>query len=226
MFNKKTQNYHFLLESVLDPVTCFLLYSDKLNPKRQDLWQKPRRNITGDEEYWYENAAVGKDVLSNVMKQLSIDAELSKVYTNHCIRSTVVTKLDREGFEARHIMATTGHKSETSIKSYTSKCPSNKRREMSDCLADPFVNKRHKNTSSTVSKPPDENKNSDVKEEPNFELEEIDLPDDQIIAILTQIEKENAELMDEKNAEKPKDTPKKCHNLQQVQYSQYQMLQM
>ena len=84
---------------MLDPVTCYLLYVDKLHPKRQDLWQKPKRNLEGTEDYWHENSAVGKDILSNVMKQLSIDAQLSKIYTNHCIRSTVVTKLDKEGFE-------------------------------------------------------------------------------------------------------------------------------
>ena len=49
-----------------------------------------------------------------------------------------MTKLDTEGFEARHIMAVSSHKSEQSIKSYAAKCPENKRKEMFDALAQPF----------------------------------------------------------------------------------------
>ena len=98
-----------------------------------------KKTISGLEEEWYENSPVGRDMLNDFMKKLSINAGLSKVYTNHCIRATVVTELDKKGFEARDIMATTGHRSETSIKSYASKCPDNKRRAMSEALAKPFV---------------------------------------------------------------------------------------
>lgn len=48
---------------------------------------------------------------------------LSTLYTNHCIRATCITNLDQRGIEARHIMSVSGHKSETSIKSY-SRCVS------------------------------------------------------------------------------------------------------
>ena len=72
------------------------------------------------------------------MKTLSERAKLSRMYTNHCIQASVVTKLDTEGFEARHIMAVSSHKSEQSIKSYAAKCPENKRKEMFDALAQPF----------------------------------------------------------------------------------------
>ena len=44
--------------------------------------------------------------------------ELSKIYTNHSIRATAVTILDKCGYEARHIMADSGHKSKSSIRSY------------------------------------------------------------------------------------------------------------
>ena len=46
----------------------------------------------------------------------------------------MVTTLD-EKFEAHHIMVQTGHKSENSIKNYSKKCSSTKKREMSDELA-------------------------------------------------------------------------------------------
>ena len=72
------------------------------------------------------------------MKLLSERAKLSQIYTNHCIRASVVTKLDSQGFEARHIMTVSSHKSENSIKTYFAKCPENKKLEMFDTLAQPF----------------------------------------------------------------------------------------
>lgn len=54
------------------------------------------------------------------MKQISKTAGLSQSYTNHSIRATVITELDNIGFEARHIMAVSGHRSEASIRSYAS----------------------------------------------------------------------------------------------------------
>ena len=53
------------------------------------------------------------------MKNISQEAKLSKCYTNHSIRATAVSILDKSGFEARHIMAVSGHKNETSIRSYS-----------------------------------------------------------------------------------------------------------
>jgi len=53
------------------------------------------------------------------MKNISREAKLSKCYTNHSIRATAVTILDKSGFEARHIMVVSGHKNEASIRSYS-----------------------------------------------------------------------------------------------------------
>ena len=53
-----------------------------------------------------------------IKKKMSKDAELSAVYTNHSIRATCITILDSAGVEARHIMAISGHGSESSIRSY------------------------------------------------------------------------------------------------------------
>ena len=74
------------------------------------------------------------------MKTLSIDTQLSKIYTNHCIRHSVVEKLDENNFEARHIMAQTGHKLESSIRAYTTQCPTKKKCEMSKYLASNLEN--------------------------------------------------------------------------------------
>ena len=125
------------------------------------------------------------------MKILSDEADLSEIYTNHCIHATVVINLDKKGFQAKDIMATIGHRSETNIKSYSSKCPVNKCREMSDALAEPLITsapkkqkiQEEKNITEGAAKP-------DINEN-QFPVEEIDLPDDTLLDILTLIENEN-----------------------------------
>ena len=69
------------------------------------------------------------------MKSISEKAEPSHIYTNHCIRHSVVDTLDENNFESHHIMAHTGNKSESSKHQYATKCPLKKRREMAECLA-------------------------------------------------------------------------------------------
>ena len=113
----------------------FLLYKSKLNPTSDRLWQRPRQgNINYIDETWYEQRHVGHDPLERFMKYLSSDAKLSMTYTNHSIRATVITTLDKCGFEARHITAISGHKNESTIKTYSTKCPESKKREMNDTL--------------------------------------------------------------------------------------------
>ena len=53
------------------------------------------------------------------MKKVSKEADLSKTYSNHSIRATTVTILDKSDFEARHIMSVSAHRSGSSIQSYS-----------------------------------------------------------------------------------------------------------
>ena len=68
------------------------------------------------------------------MKNISQDAGLDQIYTNHCIRATCITVLDNTGTEARHIMSVSGHKSENSIRSY-SKTRFDLKRKISNILS-------------------------------------------------------------------------------------------
>lgn len=63
---------------------------------------------------------IGQRSLGEKMKKLSIEAKLSCVYINHSIRATMITKRDKSGYEAQHIMAVSGHRNESSIRSYSS----------------------------------------------------------------------------------------------------------
>lgn len=75
---------------------------------------------------------------------------MSKTYTNHSVRTTAITTLDNACVEARHIMKTSNHKSESSI---THNRVSNEKRSMFDTLS---AGKEAKSTgwSSTGSKSP------------------------------------------------------------------------
>ena len=94
---------------------------------------------------WYDKTRVGHDPLERFMKFLYKDVKLSRQdYTNHSIRATVITNLDRAGFEARHIIAVTGHKSESTIKQYSRRCPDKKKRQMCESLGSKLLPKKPK----------------------------------------------------------------------------------
>ena len=113
------------------PVNIYQFYLSKLNKGCDKLFQKPKKEVHYTDEEWFERRG-----LELFMKTLMTDAKLTnKEYTNHSIRSTVVSNLDRSGFEARHITTISGHKSEATIKEYSVKCPDVKKREMCDALA-------------------------------------------------------------------------------------------
>ena len=202
----------------------FCLHMKKVN-KKKVLWQKPKtKHFDKFADEWFDNAPVGCDPLNESMKNLFKNAELSNIYMNHCIWASVVTSLDEQGFEAHHIMAITGHKSENSFKSYASKCPERKRGEMIDALVSNLIqdelqnkvahlNHASKEATSTVSMPTECNNLVTLALEKNNNQLEIefpgdnndqnfplfpnfdDIPDDLLVNTLTQNEKENMLLM-------------------------------
>ena len=110
-------------DNSLCPMKSFEKYLSKLNPKCNALFQRPKKCEEGSMplamDVWYDNQVVGVHTLGNKMKILSRRARLSREYTNHSIRATSVTILDKSGFEARHIMCVSGHRQESSIRSYS-----------------------------------------------------------------------------------------------------------
>ena len=88
------------------------------------------------------NAVVGPHPLDNFMKNLSKKLGLFIAYTNHCIRSTVIGKLDDAGYEARHNRTVSGHKSDKTIKCYARQVSDTKKRQMS--LYERLVGKNQK----------------------------------------------------------------------------------
>ena len=222
----------------------YQLYISKLNKNADFLWQRPKKKVQNCDEVWYDNSPVGRDPLNNAMKNLSANANLSKEYKNHSICATVVTNLDEKGFEARHIMATTGHKSEVSIKSYARHCPTRKRKEIFDALSENYGGE---NTQSAAKRPKcelTETVSTAPPVPPNFNLEIKELetinPEDlsdifavdtgieslDVLDIITQIEKENQEIQP-KNTEvqivKPTPSANKTINFSNIQNVQQKL---
>ena len=67
---------------------------------------------------WYCAVPVGQKTLAGFMTKMSKLLNLSRTYTNHCIRATGTTLLSRSGFHSAQIMLITGHKSVSSLAIY------------------------------------------------------------------------------------------------------------
>ena len=112
------------------PVATFELYLSKLHPNCEALWHS-----VDNDGFWYANAPVGKNTLGSMMTTISKWGKLSKIYSNHSIRATSITIMDECGIASRHIMKVSGHKSETSLKSYTQNISVIKKKEISATLS-------------------------------------------------------------------------------------------
>lgn len=100
------------------PVKSFEKYLSKRNKNTDRLFLHPKGNFTEFEYVWYKNEPMGVNTLATFMKKMSTVAELSTVYTNHCIRTTNLTLFNHCGFESRHITNVSGHKNQSPLASY------------------------------------------------------------------------------------------------------------
>lgn len=117
------------------PIKSLKLYLDKLNPKCEAFFQRPKNKINKEaEEPWFENKCLGIHKLESMMKSISKDAQLSEVYTNHCLRATTSTILSHAGVEARNICSVTGHRNHSSLESYIREPSLKQRADMCDLL--------------------------------------------------------------------------------------------
>ena len=116
------------------PVKSLKFYLDRLNPKCEYLFQRPKGSNFNQSDVWYDNRILGVHTLDNKMKNLSKSAGLSQCFTNHCIRATVTMVLSDAGCESRNIMSVDGHRNEGSIKSYVSEPSMQQRADVSSIL--------------------------------------------------------------------------------------------
>ena len=117
------------------PVASFKTYLSKLNDECDCLFQTPKQTRPTGPGPWYTKTPMGKNTLGNMMKSLSHRAKLSKNYTNHCIRTTSIRILDKEGFNDREICQVSGHNNQSSLASYTGRVSANQKMSMSNAFS-------------------------------------------------------------------------------------------
>lgn len=110
-------------------VSSFLKYLSKRSSNCETLFPTPRDSFFDDDNVWYQNRVLGKNKLGSMMTIISKRAQLSHSYTNHCIRATTITGFSYAGFEVRHIMTVSGHRNESSVKSYVRDTTSEQKRQ-------------------------------------------------------------------------------------------------
>ena len=121
------------------PVTAVKLYLSKL--PGDCLFPKPKTNWGTDDGWYCQKEPLGKNRLNDMMRSISERANFKSLYTNHCIRSTVVTTLRQKGFSDEDCMAVTGHKSRSSVQRYDKRSSNEKlsfseKRRISQALSD------------------------------------------------------------------------------------------
>ncbi|KAL9960013.1 hypothetical protein ACROYT_G033403 [Oculina patagonica] len=104
-----------------DGYKALKLCLQKVNPNCTAFFQYPKKNCRAEDAVWFEARPLGMNSLAKMMKIISEEARLSKIYTNHCVRATAITLWSNAGISNRHIMAISGHRSAQSLVSYNSR---------------------------------------------------------------------------------------------------------
>ena len=100
------------------PVKSFKTMLSKLHPQCDSLWQRPRLIFSENDDIWFSNSRLGQKTLASFMPYVSKNITLSQLYTNHSVRTTGITALNRSHFGQKQIMAVSGHKSLSSLAIY------------------------------------------------------------------------------------------------------------
>lgn len=123
-------------EPELCPVAAVRMYLSKMHPNCEELFHKAVKNWSSDSEIWYcPKGVLGKNTLNEMMKKISSAATLSRSYTNHCIRATVVTELKEANIPVEDIQVVTGHKNRTSVDRYIKNVSHCKKQKLSAALS-------------------------------------------------------------------------------------------
>ena len=93
--HKNCRLYEDASSSTQCPLKAIDLYFSKISENTTALFPQPKKINGGDEiSIWYcEKKKLGLNQLGKMMKRISTEANLSKPYTNHCVRVTTVSEL-------------------------------------------------------------------------------------------------------------------------------------
>lgn len=115
------------------PVQSFKKYISKLDPEEERFWCYGKDSFVPDDDVWYTKKPIGVNSLNKFLPKLSVQCQLSRVYTNHSVRATTATVLHTQQFTPAAVQSVTGHKSLSALAIYTHTSDAQKM-EMSDTL--------------------------------------------------------------------------------------------
>ena len=107
----------------------------KRHPSHTALFQTPMKSIKPENDVWYKNEPMGKNKLATLMQKVSKNAGLSRVYTAHSVRVSMITILFQGGVQPEEICAITKHRREASLDSYINGSSSAQKRNCSNVLS-------------------------------------------------------------------------------------------
>ena len=136
------------------PVLAFKYYLSHLNPHQQVFFQKPKAKSLFDpaQAVWYCSQPIGKNTLATFMKTIGQRADLSRPYTNHCIRGTSATALYKQGLNLQQVADVTGHRNLESLKFYLERPSKEDKAKASDALYQYSAGGSKKSSSQTTAK--------------------------------------------------------------------------
>lgn len=118
-------------------------------------------------------------------------ANLSKRYTNHCIRATTIPELDRNGKEARLLVRASGHKSEMSKRSHSRCLCDQNQQGISNKLAKALQNKPNVTYKQTTAELQSIQRAVSVFDNSELDFLDENFRDENVFIEVDNIEKEN-----------------------------------
>ncbi|XP_069140542.1 uncharacterized protein [Argopecten irradians] len=115
------------------PVSLLKLLIDKTDPSAEMLFNQYHKNALPN-AVWYTKKPLAPRTFVGFMPEICKHSGVKK-YTAHCLRATAITAMNDSGFEARHIMFMSGHRSEAAIRSYNRTCSNQQKKSLSNTLS-------------------------------------------------------------------------------------------
>ena len=116
------------------PVAALKKLMSKTDPGAAALFNHCAKDAP-DSDIWFTTPPVKHYQFSRFMGDISRNARCSKPYTAHCLRATAIQGMSDAGYELRHIMYMSGHRNESSVRSYNRGCSEMQKKSISATLS-------------------------------------------------------------------------------------------
>jgi hypothetical protein len=123
----------YAVPSAMDkcPVQSLLLFLSKTDRNATSLFNTCSKKALGNpenESVWCTAVPIKEYQFTRFKADISKNAKCTTNYTPHCLRATAIQCMNDAGFEIRHIMHMSGHKNESSVRSYIRDCSTDHKR--------------------------------------------------------------------------------------------------